>query len=141
MSFSEKSVWLSIAIMLISYGIYWWIIAGQARSVPITEVAYTGVMLASFGATIVTAILGHIMVAILSLKEADKKDQRDHDINRYGEAIGYYVLSLAILVVLGLTMTKVAHFWIANAIHFSCVFASIWSSTVKLIGYRRGFWV
>jgi C4-dicarboxylate transporter len=141
MSFAEKNTWLSIAITLISYGIYWWVILGQAQGMPITEVAYAGAMLASFGAVIVTSIVSHIVVAMLSPKEADKQDQRDRDINRYGDAIGYYVLSLAILVVLILTMTKVAPFWIANAIHFACILSSLWSSTVKIVAYRRGFWV
>jgi hypothetical protein len=141
MSFSEKSIWISSTITLMSYVIYWLIILNRAHSTPITEVAYGGVMLASFGAAIVAAIVGHIAVVALSPKEADKKDQRDRDINRYGDAIGYYVLSLAVLMVLILTITNAPHFWIANATHFSCVVATLWNSTVKILAYRRGFWV
>jgi small-conductance mechanosensitive channel len=141
MSFSEKSIWLSSTITLIAYVGYWWIILGQARSVPITEVSYGGVMLASFGALVVAAIVGHIAVVIVSPKEADKKDQRDRDINRHGDAIGYYVLSLAVLLVLILTMTKAAHFWIAHAIHLACTVATLWTAIVKILAYRRGFWV
>ena len=141
MSFSEKSTWISAAITLISYGFYWWIILGRAQGIPIIEVPYAGVMLASFGAAVVGAIIGHIAVVMISPREADKKDQRDRDINRYGDAIGYYVLSLAVLVVLILTINKIPHFWIANTIHFSCVLATLWSSMVKILAYRRGFLV
>lgn len=141
MSFAEKSIWISSTITLISYLIYWWIILSQAQGIPNTEVAYAGVMLGSFGAVIVASIVGHIAVVMLAPKEADKKDQRDRDIDRHGDAIGYYVLSLAILLVLILTMTRAAHFWIANAMYFSCILATLWNSIVKILAYRRGFWV
>jgi hypothetical protein len=140
MPFSEKIIWVSSTITLLAYVTYWWIVLTRARGIPITEVDYGGVMLGSFGAVIVASILGHITVVMLAPKEGDKKDQRDHDINRHGDAVGYYVLSVAILVVLILTVTGLERFWIANAIHFSCTLATLWNSTVKLLAYRRGFW-
>lgn len=140
MSFAEKGIWISSAITLVAYIVYCWIILARANSIPITEVAYGDVMLGCAVTVIVTSIVAHIVVAVLSPKDADKKDQRDRDVGRYGDAIGYYVLVMAIVAVLILTVTEAAHFWIANAIYLSCTVATLWGSVVKITAYRRGFW-
>lgn len=140
MSFAEKGIWISSAITLVAYGLYCWIILARARNIPITDVSYGDVMLGCAVVVIVTSIVAHIAVAILSPKDADKKDQRDRDVGRYGDAIGYYVLVCAIVTVLILTVNGIDRFWIANGIYLSCTVATLWGSVVKITAYRRGFW-
>lgn len=139
MSFEEKLTWISTAILLSSFGIYWAIILGRAQGIPITDVSYGGAMFWSLGVVVVGSIMAAIATAIASPKEADKKDQRDREIKRYGDAVGYNVLALGSLVVLGLTVAKVPHFWIAHSLYLCCVVAGLWGAVVKIIAYRRGF--
>jgi hypothetical protein len=139
MSFEEKLTWISTLILLASFGIYWAIILGRAQGIPITDVPYAGAMLWSLGAVVIGSVVGAVLAAIATPKEADKKDQRDRDIKRHGDAVGGNVLALGILVPLCLTMAKIPHFWIAHSIYLCCVVAGLWGSIVKIIAYRRGF--
>jgi hypothetical protein len=67
-----------------------------------------------------------------------KKDERDKSIHRYGESVGFNVLSFMNLIPLGLAMAKFETFWIANAIFLGGVVAGVVSSIVKIVAYRRG---
>ena len=64
---------------------------------------------------------------------------RDKEINRRGEYVGFYVMSVAAIVPLGLAMAKIDQFWIANALYLAFVLAALASSVVKIVAYRRGF--
>ncbi len=96
-------------------------------------------MITAIIATIVATIVAYIVVAISAPSEADKKDERDKNINRFGESIGYSVLGLLILLPLGLAMAEFEAFWIANAIYLAGALAATISSIVKIVAYRRGF--
>ena len=42
-------------------------------------------------------------------------------------------------VALGLTMLEAEYFWIATALYLAFVVASVVSSAVTIVGYRRGY--
>ncbi|MGH9203318.1 MAG: hypothetical protein ACRD2A_18980, partial [Vicinamibacterales bacterium] len=105
---------------------------------PFTEVSYVSTMLWTIGIAIALSIVGHIAVAIAKPSEADKRDVRDKDINRFGEYVGGIVLAVGMLVPFGLAMAEVAHFWIANAIYLAFVQSALTASVVKIVAYRRG---
>jgi hypothetical protein len=71
--------------------------------------------------------------------DADRTDERDREINRRGEHVGFYVMSVAAIVPLALTMAEVEHFWIAHALYLAFVLAALASSLVKIVAYRRGW--
>ena len=142
MSFVEKRSWVFLGITAATYLAYVAIILGRTQDTPIIEVPYAWLMLGSIGVVIVATIVGSILVAIATAREGDRRfepDERDADIHRYGEVIGYTAFSGGIFGALGLTMTEVAHFWIGNAIYLSAVLAALLSTAVKLVAYRRGF--
>ena len=134
MSFEEKGTWLYLVIISVLPIAYVAAIAGQATSVPVTDIEYQGPMLAAIGATIGLAIL-----AISSPADADKYDQRDKDINRLGEYVGGTVLGFGMIVPFGLAMIEAPYFWIANGMYAVFVIAGICAATAKLVLYRRGF--
>ena len=72
-------------------------------------------------------------------KDADRTDERDREINRRGEYVGFYVMSIAAIVPLVLAMAKVEHFWIAHALYLAFVLAALASAAVKIVAYRRGW--
>jgi protein-S-isoprenylcysteine O-methyltransferase Ste14 len=139
MSFQEKSTWIYAVISVIVPGVYFATVIGQLQNTAVTEIAYQGTMLATIGLGIALAIIGHIAVAMSSPKDADKSDERDTNINRYGEYVGSFVLYGGMLGALGLALAESEQFWIANAIYSTFILAALATSAVKIVAYRRGF--
>ena len=138
MSFEEKGTWSYTIVVLIVAGSYFASLLGQVGEIPVSKIEYVRPMITAIIATIVATIVAYVMVAISAPSEADKKDERDRNINRFGESVGYSVLGLLILFPLGLAMAEFEQFWIANAIYLAGVVAATISSIVKIVVYRRG---
>jgi uncharacterized membrane protein len=138
MSFEEKGTWGYMTVLLVVSGLYFAVVLGQVGDMPVSEIAYIVPMVSAIVVTIFATIAAYILAAISAPSEADKKDERDKSIHRYGESVGFSVLSLMILVPLGLAMAEFEQFWIANAIFLAGVIAGIVSSTFKIVAYRRG---
>ena len=150
MPFEEKFTWVSTVVSTGVAAVYFAIVLGQARTVPVAEIAYQRPLLIAIGSLIALTILGAIVVAIGtavsakikgrgSVDDVNRKDERDADINRRGELIGYYVSSGGALGVLALAMLRCDPFWIANALYLSFVVGALVASVAKLVAYRRGF--
>jgi len=90
------------------------------------------------GSLIGLSIAGNIAVAISKPSEADKSDERDKDIKRFGEYVGGIVLAIGMLVPFGLALAESESFWIANAMYLAFVLSALTSSVVKVVAYRRG---
>lgn len=139
MSFKEKSTWIIAVISVGAYAAYLTLILGRADSTPLTEVPYASTLLWTIGAVIVASIVAHIVVAIASPKDADKQDQRDREIERYGEYTGHWLVVTGAVAALGMSMAELSHFWIANVIYLAFVLATLLGSAAKIVAYRRGF--
>lgn len=139
MSFEEKGTWIQTVIVALVPGVYFATVLSQVRNTAVTEIAYQAPMLASIGIAVATLVVAYIVIAIASPKDADKSDERDKEINRYGEYIGGLVVYGGALVALGLALAEFDYFWIANVIYSILVLAGLTTSVVKIIAYRRGF--
>ncbi len=139
MSFEEKSAWIMGVVATGSYGVYLAIVLGMAGTMPLAEVPYVAPLLWTIGASIVASIALHILLGIISPKEAGKKDQRDREIYRFGEYIGQSFVVIGGVAALLLAMAEVDHFWIANVIYLTFVLSAILGSVAKIVAYRRGF--
>jgi formate hydrogenlyase subunit 3/multisubunit Na+/H+ antiporter MnhD subunit len=150
MSFEEKVAWVGGFVAVIVGAVYASVVLPQVGSAPASAIAYQSPMLIAIGAMIVMTIIGTILMSIGtaisaeitgngSVDDIDRKDERDVDINRRGELMGYYVSSVGLVGALALAMMRYDHFWIANAIFASFMVASVVSAAVKVLIYRRGF--
>jgi len=139
MSYEEKGTWILAVSAVVVPVIYFAIVLGQVPNTPVTEIDYIVPMLAAIGVAIAVSIVGISLFAIASPREADKSDERDKQINRLGDSIGYNVLGVLALVPLILAMAEVEHFWIANALYLASILTAVVSSAVKIVAYRRGF--
>ncbi|MDP1877035.1 MAG: hypothetical protein Q8M17_05710 [Actinomycetota bacterium] len=92
----------------------------------------------AYGAITVVAFAVYA-IAILSPKEAGKKDERDKEINRRGEYIGQGFVVVGAVGALVLAMLEADYFWIANVVYLCFVLSAVVSTTAKLVAYRRGF--
>jgi cell division protein FtsW (lipid II flippase) len=138
MTFEEKNVWVFAVVTVVAFGAYVVTILGRAGGAAITEVPYVGAMLWTIGAAIVASIVGRIVVTVAWPKDADKKDQRDKEIYRFGEYIGQSFVVVGAVAALVLAMAEVDHFWIANTVYLAFVLSALLSSTAKIFAYRRG---
>lgn len=150
MSFEEKVTWVSTVVTVIVATAYAWIVGSQIVETPVIGIAYQWPMLIAIGAMIGLTIAGTIAMSIGtaisaeitgegSVDDIDRKDERDVQINRRGDLVGYYVSSGLMLGALAITMLEYPHFWIAHAMFASFLVAGLTSSAVKLVAYRRGF--
>ena len=65
-------------------------------------------------------------------------DQRDRDISRLGNRLGYGVLVAFALVALVLSMVEADWFWIGNALFFGFALATLVGDIARVVAYRRG---
>jgi len=150
MPFEEKLTWVNVFVALGVAATYFVVVLTPLGEVAAAEIAYQRPLLIAVGASIVLTIIGAILTAIgtavsgeLSGRDAtadiERKDERDADINRRGDLLGYYVASAGALGVMALTMLEVDYFWIANSLYLSFVIAALVSAIFKLVLYHRGY--
>lgn len=139
MSFNEKSTWIMALVTAGAYAVYVAIILGRAEHTPVTEVSYVMTLFWTIGIVVVAAIGGHVAVAIVAPGDAGKEDQRDREINRYGDYIGLWCVAVGAVAALGMSLAELSHFWIANVIYLALVLSTLLGSAVKIVAYRKGF--
>ncbi|MDF5752817.1 hypothetical protein [Spongiactinospora sp. TRM90649] len=139
MSFEEKRAWIYIVVAAGVAVVYFAIILSRVPGTDVATIAYMWPMLTALGVGIAANIVLNMVAAMISPREAGKTDERDKQINRLGEYVGFYVMSIAAVVPLGLAMAKIEQFWIANTLYLAFVLAAVASSIVKIVAYRRGF--
>lgn len=152
--FEEKVTWVNLLVSFVVPVYYASQIVGQLGAVPVAQIAYQRPLITAIVVSIVLTIVGAILTAITSgiatgvrkeltgegsMDDVGRTDERDKDINRRGELIGYYVSSVGALAALGLAMFRQDQFWIANSLYAGFVLASIASGIAKLVLYRRGY--
>jgi hypothetical protein len=139
MSSEEKQSWIYVIVGVLVPLVYFATVLSKVPGTDVATIGYVWPMLTAIGVGIGASIVLSIMAAIISPREAGKTDVRDKEINRRGEYVGFYVMSVAAIVPLGLAMAKAEHFWIANALYLAFVLAALASAVVKIVAYRRGF--
>ncbi len=139
MSFEEKRSWIMLVTAVGGYATYLAVILGRANGAPLSTVDYQWPLLWTIGAAILASIVAVIVVSIAAPRDAGRKDQRDREINRFGEYVGQSFVVLGALVALLLAMLSADRFWIANAIYLSFVLSALLGAATKIVAYRRGF--
>jgi hypothetical protein len=84
-------------------------------------------------------ILGNVVFAALNPRDAELNDQRDQEIDRFGERVGNWLIVAGAIAALVLAMARADHFWIANAIFLGGLAGSLLSSATKMAAYHGPF--
>jgi hypothetical protein len=149
MPFEEKVTWVSAVVMVIVPVGYFAIMLGRLGDTPAADIAYQWPLLIAIMASVVLTIVGSIVAGIGSGISAELRgksasddlgtDERDKQISRHGDRIGFSVSSVGMVGVLALTMLEYEYFWIASALYLSFVVGTLVASVVKVVSYHRGF--
>jgi hypothetical protein len=138
MSFEEKSTW---AMMISVPAVYSWYFITLLAALPddsalIGDVQYRGALFSTVVGLVLIAAVAHAGIAAYG---PDDADERDREINRWGEYSGGYVTTSAALTGLGMAVFEIEYFWFANTILLLLVVSELVSSGIKIYFYRRGF--
>lgn len=150
MPFEEKLTWVNLVVGAAVPLAYVVIMLGRLGETSAADISYRWPLLSAIGATVVLTIIGSIVMGIgtgiaaelrgrSASAEIDRKDERDKQISRRGDLVGYYVSSAGVVGVLALTMLEYEYFWIASALYLSFAIGTVVASAVKLVSYHRGF--
>lgn len=148
MTADERSVWVYLAVVVITSTIYFAIVIPRALDQPIEQVSWIAPMLWAIGASILGTIVGSIVGAIggaigLAIRGIDPKgqlegDMRDKDIKRLGDRRGAVIASTALFGVLVLAMIGADAFWIGNLVYLAGTIGALVETATKIVAYRRG---
>ncbi len=139
MTFLEKSNWVALIVAVPTLLVYLALVVPQVLSKPIAEVSWVQPMTFTIVAFIVANILGSIAAAALNPGEAPKKDQRDREIDHFGQRVGNWLIIAGSLAALVLAMAMADQFWIANAIFLGGLAGAVLSSVTKIAAYHGPF--
>ena len=139
MTFLEKSNWVVLIVGVPTILLYAVLVVPQVLSEPITEVSWVEPMILAIVGFIVANVLGNVAAAASNPREADRKDQRDQEIDRFGERIGNWLIAAGAIAALVLAMAEAEHFWIANAIFLAGITGALLSSAMKIAAYHGPF--
>ena len=136
MTFLEKSNWVVLVVAVPTLLVYAALVVPQLLGAPPAEVSWVQPMLLAIAGFIVANVLGNVVAAASNPREADKSDERDREIDRFGERVGNWLTIAGAVIGLVLAMAMADHFWIANAIFLGGMAAAIVSSVAKIAAYR-----
>ncbi|WP_017541631.1 hypothetical protein [Nocardiopsis halophila] len=134
MPYGERRTWAYLVTALLVPSLYVAAVLagpGLARSV---EGEFQAPLLVAIGA----GLVANMFFVRPPRKGRDRRDERDAEIDRRGERVGFIVLGAAMIAPLALAMLEAAYFWIAHAAYLAYVLSAAVSSAAKLVFYRRG---
>jgi hypothetical protein len=139
MTFLEKSNWVVLVVGVPTLLVYVALVVPQVLGKSIADVSWVQPMIFTIAGFVVANILGNVVAAATNPKEADKNDQRDREIDHFGERVGNWLMIAGSITALVLAMAMADHFWIANAIFLGGLAAALVSSVTKIAAYHGPF--
>ena len=139
MAFLEKSNWVVLVVAVPTLLVYAALVVPELLSRPIADVAWVQPMVFAIVGFIVANVLGNVVAAASNPGEADKSDQRDKEIDHFGERVGNWLIIAGSIAALVLAMAGADRFWIANAIFLGGMAGALISSVTKIAAYHGPF--
>lgn len=136
MAWREKTAWITLILMVITYGTYFTLVSGASLSTMSMLKLFGGVTILQ----VIAAVIATAVLAALSGDEARAKpDERDRAVARRGASIAYFVLIVGVITV-GVVMPFRDSGWrLTNAALFALVIAETVRYLTVVVSYRRGW--
>jgi len=134
MAYREKTAWLGLIGMLITFGPYFAWVKLTSPSLETPNLGLMAVYAGVAGAYAVISIVGYLMLR----REAHPADERDLLIDRRASRVAYYIL-MALMLYIGCYKPFVAEggWEIVNDTIAAVVVTEITRCAMTLMGYRR----
>lgn len=143
MGYTERNTWAQLIASLIGTITYFAIILPQLAQRPAHEIDWGWPMLwttlGAIAGSIVLSILWGIVAGMRDPDEEHRADQRDREIEWFGDRIGQAFLVIGGLAALVLAAFEVEWFWIGNAVFTGFFLSAFVGGIARLVAYRRGF--
>ena len=139
MAFLEKSNWVALIVAVPTLLVYAALVMPQVLGKPMAEVSWVQPMIFTIVGFVVANVLGNVVAAATNPGEADRNDQRDREIDHFGERVGNWLIIAGSIAALVLAMARADHFWIANAIFLAGLAGALLSSATKIAAYHGPF--
>lgn len=137
MTFQEKNALTTTAVLVVVFGGHFTLVVGEIAETPNRDLAYTGLLVGVAAVLTILATTSHVVLALLFRSQANAYDERDRLIGLRSGQIAGYVLALGVCTGIGLAISQVDAFWIAQALIGSLVAAEVIEGIVKVVLYRR----
>jgi len=143
MSYSERITWSQLIASTIGTAVYLVLVVPQLAHTPVGEIDWVWPMvwtiLGAIVLSITISILWGIAAGMLDPEAEHRADQRDREIEQFGDRIGQAFLVLGSLAGLVLAMVRADWFWIGNALFLGFFLSALLGGIARLVAYRRGF--
>ncbi|MHC1481672.1 hypothetical protein ACYJW8_15625 [Frateuria aurantia] len=136
MAWREKTAWLTLVLMLLTYSLYFSLVLTSSRT-PLEQLWLFGEV--SLSQAIIMAVASAALALTTGRESRGLPDERDLAISRRATRVAYFVL-MAGLIVVGVVMPLIDQGWhIVNAALLALVLAEVLRHAIVVIGYRRGW--
>lgn len=139
MAHEEKRAWIMVVVSTVGFAFYVVTVLSRADGRSLTDVTYVWPLVWTIVGAIIAAIVLEIIVSMAAGRDGTKKDQRDREITRFGDAIGQSFVVIGGVAALLMAMLELDYFWIANAVYVCFVLSAVLGSVARIFAYRRGF--
>ena len=140
MAFPAKSAAALIGTLIIVYVPYFafvgYILATTSEDA--ANVAYKPLLILATVPVAVIAAVSHIVLGLVTPKEANQRDERDRLIDQRADQLGAYILAVGVFAGIVLAMLELASFYVVNALMLFWVAAEVTAQARRLVLYRRG---
>ena len=136
MSFREKSAWISLVLIVLVFGPYFWLVG---RSFTGGEHVHAGTQFGLIVLFIVLEIVVHIAIAIQSPRDAQAPiDEREDLIDLRATRMAFYVLFGGALMSIFTMHFRLTVWMLSQCVLFTIVIAELVKFSSQIVFYRRG---
>ena len=140
MAFQAKSAAALVGALVVAYVPYF-ILVGYllwSTSEDVANIAYKPLLILATVPVAVIAAVSHIVLALITPKEANQHDERDRLIDQRADQLSAHVLAVGVFAAIVLAMLELASFYVVNALLLAWVAAEMAAQVRRLVLYRRG---
>ncbi len=143
MGYAERNTWAQLIASAGGTVVYLAIVLPQLGVRPIGQVDWGWPMLwcivGAIVASIAVSILWGIAAGMRDPDEEHRADQRDREIEWFGDRVGQAFTVIGGVVAIVLAMLKAEWFWIGNAVFLGFFLAAFVGGIARIVAYRKGF--
>lgn len=143
MGYAERNIWVQLVVSGAGTVVYLAIVLPQLWQRPVDDIDWmwpmTWTILAVIALTILLSIGWGIFAGLRDPGEGHAADQRDREIEWFGDRVGQAFATVGGLAALVLAMLEAHWFWIGNVLFLGFFLTAAFSGIARLRAYRRGF--